>query len=322
MLDELKLAESGLVDKRSAPRIGKLLMAENITTGSFIDLKKERIKIDSTLIHTETSKFMGNQGAEGPLSEFYKVEKTLAFEILRGLGFSEDKLDPALLKEVNKIHTKSYKAFVHYSVGLDYTDKELYKAAAKEYKKALKYDPDFELAKKALKATPFLIIGTGAIIASVESSITTTTITTAGGGTAAATATGGAIGQGTIAAIVAGAAAIGGGMAAMVGGGGSGGDSSSNVTINYQTDTIAIDPESIQQVQLSVSGGTPPYQWTSSDLSVGEAQANPANTAEALFVRGPNNIAGVTTITVTDSNGNSTSFDMIVANTNIVITPP
>ncbi len=311
MLDELKLSESGLVNKRSAPRVGKLLMAAKITTGSYLDLKKERIKIDSTLIHTETSRFLGNQGAEGPMSELYKVEKILAFEILQGLGYSEDKLDPALLKEINTIHTKSYKAFVHYSQGLDYTDEELYRAAAKEYQKALEYDPDFELAKKALKATPLLLIGTGAIIASVESSITT--YGAAGGTTAAAT--GGAIGKGTIAAIVAGAAAIGGGLAVLVSGGGSGNDGSlSNVTIDYQTDIITIDPDAEQQqVQLNASGGTPPYQWSSSDLRVGDVQPNQANTAEALFVRGPNNIAGVTTITVTDSTGNSASFDMTVA---------
>lgn len=154
LLDELKLSKSGLVAKETGPRIGKLLGAGKITTGSFLDMEQEKMRLDAAVAQTEDGKVLTSPEVTGELSTFYQLEKVLVFKILCGLGHCPESLDSRTKSKVETIHTKSYKAFYLYSEGLDYRDKGKYREASRSFFLALEEDPQFMLARKALLETP------------------------------------------------------------------------------------------------------------------------------------------------------------------------
>jgi Tfp pilus assembly protein PilF len=150
LLKEMKLGTSGLVAADTAPRVGKLLKAKHVTSGSLADLEKESLQIASALVDADKSARVQNQEAQGQLKKFYELEKDIACQIVEDLGRSCDDAPPAFYKT----HTKSLAALTAYSVGLNYFDEENYDQARASFQSAVEQDPSFELAQEALLATP------------------------------------------------------------------------------------------------------------------------------------------------------------------------
>lgn len=168
LLDELKLSQSGLVDAKSAPRVGKLLGAGKITTGSFLDLDQEKIRLDAAVTQTENGKSLTNSEVQGDLPAFYQMEKELVFKILCGIGHCPESLDSQTRAAVGTIHTKNFKAFRLYSQGLEYLDQGKYREASRSFFLAVEEDPEFELARKALLDTPLFPLDLTAMISGAE----------------------------------------------------------------------------------------------------------------------------------------------------------
>ncbi|MCG3111119.1 MAG: hypothetical protein MCM46_04770 [Candidatus Manganitrophus sp. SB1] len=168
LLDELKLSQSGLVDAKSAPRVGKLLGAGKITTGSFLDLDQEKIRLDAAVTQTESGKSLTNPEVQGDLPAFYQLEKELVFKILCGIGHCPESLDSQTKAAVGTIHTKNFKAFRLYSQGLEYLDQNKYREASRAFFLAVEEDPEFELARKALLDTPLFPLDMTAMISGAE----------------------------------------------------------------------------------------------------------------------------------------------------------
>ena len=220
LLQEMNLGTSGLVDQKTAPKVGKLLKSRHMTTGSLADLEKENLQIVSVLVDAEQTGSIDTQEAQGALKKFYDLEKEIACDIIKDLGRDCSKMPGAF----GKIHTKSLAALTAYSVGLDYLDQEKYDEAREEFQKAFDEDPDFDLAEQALMDTPvaaMLLMTPSQMI----SSLSVSGFTSAAAGSAVAGGGGGVGVVGITTGIIVGAAAVG-GVAAAAGGGG-GDDSSS-----------------------------------------------------------------------------------------------
>jgi TolB-like protein len=168
VVDELKLAQSGLVEEASAAKAGRLLGAGNIATGSFLDLQQEEIHLDTRITQTETGKSLMAHKTEGKLDLFYQVQKNMVFKILCGLGRCPESLDPSVVQALEKVHTTSLEAFLLYSKGLDLLDQGRYREAAQAFYLALEKDPNFTLAQRALVETPHVNLTLNAIIKSGE----------------------------------------------------------------------------------------------------------------------------------------------------------
>lgn len=169
LLDELKLSQSGLVDTQSAPRVGKLLGAGKITTGSFLDLEQEKLRLDASVTQTENGKLITNPEVHGALPSFYQMEKEMVFKILCGIGSCPESLDSQTRAAVGAIHTRNFKAFRLYSQGLEYLDQVKYREASRSFFLAVEEDPEFELARKALLDTPLFPLDLQAMISGAES---------------------------------------------------------------------------------------------------------------------------------------------------------
>ena len=232
LLQEMNLGTSGLVDRNTAPKLGKLLKARHVTTGNLADIEEENLQIASALVDAEQIASISSQEAQGAMKRFYDLEKEIACKIIEDLGRDCDKMPGAF----GKIHTKSLVALTSFGVGLDYLDQEKYDEAREAFQKALDEDPKFDLAEQALIATPvaaMLIMSTSETISGLSASGFSSA--------AAGSAVVGGVGIGTTLAVV---AAIAGGtaVAASGGSGSSGGSSSdsSDGTVTSRDVTISV----------------------------------------------------------------------------------
>jgi len=232
LLQEMNLGTSGLVDRKTAPKVGKLLKSKYVTTGNLADLEKVNLQIVSVLVDTEQVDRIDTQEVQGPLKKFYDLEKTIACSIIEDLGRDCSKMPG----EFRKIHTKSLAALTAFSVGLDYLDQEKYDEAREAFQNALDKDPKFDLAKEYLYNTPLsamLFMSKSHIISNV--SAIGSSSNRIGSGVAGSAIVGGGLGViGLTTGIIAGVGAVAAAASGGGGGGGGGGPSELNLTGNWK----------------------------------------------------------------------------------------
>ena len=157
IMDELKLGETGAMDKDTAPRLGRLLGAKRILSGGFTSPSQDTLRIDSTATNVATAETDAQANVSGNQNGFFTLEKQLVFGILGNLNIplTQEERDA-----IQKLPTESFLAFLAYSRGLDYEDKGMYKEAGQEFNKATQIDPNFLRASeksqevKVLSDTP------------------------------------------------------------------------------------------------------------------------------------------------------------------------
>ena len=148
LIDEMKLSVFGLTEKNSALRIGKLLGAQQLVGGDFLDDPNNPLYINSGLVDIASTELLLQNTAKGKLAEFFQLEKKILFEIITFLKISLDQEEKELLK---KPFSTSMKAILAFFKGIDASDREEYAKAARFYQKALKEDPNLETAQDALQ---------------------------------------------------------------------------------------------------------------------------------------------------------------------------
>jgi len=170
ILDELRLAKTPLFDKKNGPRLGKLVGAGKVTTGSYMDLEDNKIRLDASIVQTEQGNTLTSPTAAGPASTFFQLEKEIVFKMLCGLGHCPASLDSETRKAVEKIHTKNLKAFLLYSKGLDFFDRGEFSKASQSFFFAVEEDPTFSLARKGLLEMPIMPLNLEGIVSGAENS--------------------------------------------------------------------------------------------------------------------------------------------------------
>ncbi len=147
LLEELELGQSGLVEKDSSPRIGKLLGARKLVSGGFTKLADEQLRIDAALTETASSESQELDEITGDLNTFFRLEKSLVFSVIDEFGIE---LTKAEREAIQKIPTESLLAFIAYSQGLDYQDRGMFDQATSEFQRAVAMDPNFSTARQSL----------------------------------------------------------------------------------------------------------------------------------------------------------------------------
>lgn len=147
ILKEQKLNNSAKFDQETATKIGKLLGAEHIMTGSFFELMG-RLRIDSRLIDVETGRIIKSEGVDGPTGTFFDLEKSLVTKMVSGFEVELKPEEKEAMKD--KAEKISYKSSLLFSESLDLIDKGDNHKAIEKLEKVLEENPDFLPAKKAL----------------------------------------------------------------------------------------------------------------------------------------------------------------------------
>ncbi len=149
LLDEMKLGQTGIVDESSAPKIGKLLRAENIVVGNLV---KGSINASTSVVaSSEKDKIKGASSASVEHEKFFELPIAIVKDIVSILGIN---LSEEEKKATSTIHTKVYEAFINYGRALDALDDGRWKEASDFFNLALFADPSFDLARQGFETCP------------------------------------------------------------------------------------------------------------------------------------------------------------------------
>lgn len=146
LLDELELSQSDYVDPSTAPRVGQLLGAGRLITGSYNVIGKDNLRLDGAFLDLETSNVEAVVSQSDGLRNLFVMQKTFVFNLVEQMGIT---LTPVERQNIEFIPTQNIQAFLAYSRGLREEDSGAYGMAAGFYRRASRLDPNFDLAVQA-----------------------------------------------------------------------------------------------------------------------------------------------------------------------------
>jgi cytochrome c-type biogenesis protein CcmH/NrfG/TolB-like protein len=138
LLDELKLGQSGIVDPKTSPRVGRLLGAGKIVSGSMLGTGADDLHVLRILTSVSTGKDLGDQDARGKVDEFFKMQKAIVLGILKDLGI---KLTAREEELITRYATHNYKGLLLYGEGLDLQDRGDWDKAIQVFQQCVLLDP-------------------------------------------------------------------------------------------------------------------------------------------------------------------------------------
>jgi tetratricopeptide (TPR) repeat protein len=148
LLTEMKMGQTGIVEKKTAPKTGRLLGAESLIVGSF---NSGSFRVNTNVASTTENQLKGSIAVHSEVDEFYIVQKELVYKILEVL---EVELTPEEKAKFSKYHTKNLNAVIYFGQGLEALDKNEWKEAKEYFNRAVEEDPSFKLAMKYRDACP------------------------------------------------------------------------------------------------------------------------------------------------------------------------
>jgi len=148
LLEEMNLGQTGIVDPKTAPRVGKLLGARNVIFGN---LALGSIKATTTLASADQGTLKGSVTASVDKDRFFELPAFIVRDIA---GIMKIELTDEERKTIGVPHTKVYKALVYFGNALDALDAGKWKEANDYFGMALKEDPMFDLARNAAGMCP------------------------------------------------------------------------------------------------------------------------------------------------------------------------
>jgi TolB-like protein len=147
LVDEMALGQTGLLEEKNTDRLGKLLSAEKVVSGSYSSDDKGNLTLSGSLSFSATQGVTSVGPVSGKLSDLFKLEKDLVFKTVREMGIVPTESEK---KKIEVIPTENVLAFLAFSKGLDAEDRGDFSAAAAGYSDAVKLDPGFSKAQAAL----------------------------------------------------------------------------------------------------------------------------------------------------------------------------
>jgi TolB-like protein len=143
VLRELQLASTGRIDSATAPRVGKLIGAGRLITGSIGARPGDNLGIGAQVVNTTTGAARVAVVATTTLNQILSAQKELTFRIFTELGVT---LTPAERASIEPFHTQNVAALMAYSRGVQYETEARFGSAAREFRRAAQLDPAFTLA--------------------------------------------------------------------------------------------------------------------------------------------------------------------------------
>jgi len=170
LLEEMELGTTGVVNKETASRTGRLLGAENLVIGTLesgtaledTDIASttqkviktpdfEKLMVDTSIASTTQKDIIAAFSLSDDKSKFFQIQKQIVFKILQ---LFKIKLPLIEKRIIEKYHTKSFKAVIYFGKGLVAQEKGLWKESREFFKKAFKEDPYFYMAVQAYESSP------------------------------------------------------------------------------------------------------------------------------------------------------------------------
>ncbi len=147
LLDEQNLGTSGRVDAQTAAKIGKLVGAKYVVTGSFIDLSGD-FRLDVRIVNGETSEIVKTESDHMQREHLFDLIRNVAQKLMKDVNL------PALAKNVSDQRMSRQvptEALTFYSRALLYQDRGQPDKAKEMYQRAVAVFPEYTEAKEGLQ---------------------------------------------------------------------------------------------------------------------------------------------------------------------------
>lgn len=142
ILDEIKFQYSGAVDEKTAVEKGKLYGADVMIFGSF-QVVGEKLRVTARFVDVETRKVIDTAEANGNISDIFKLQDEIAFNLMDSLKIVLAEKE----KEEIKINpTENLTAYQWFSKGYEANNLKFHNKAIEYYTKAIEIDPNFAAA--------------------------------------------------------------------------------------------------------------------------------------------------------------------------------
>jgi tetratricopeptide (TPR) repeat protein len=147
LLDEMRLAETGLVDTETGARSGRLLGAEHVVQGR-LGAIAEDLQLEAAVVRVAGADRVGSTVTERDAARrLFDSQKRLAVGLYRALGIE---LTPAERERVLRQATDNLDALIAFGLGLEALDGGDFPTAAAHFDRAARLDPGFAEARAAL----------------------------------------------------------------------------------------------------------------------------------------------------------------------------
>lgn len=143
VLNEMKLGMAGLVEKKKAIKIGKMLGAELMVLGTFMEMA-DNLRTDVHLVDVDTGVLITARQVTAKTRDFYNLERELVNMLIETFNV---KLNSAEKERMARVHIKSLEAAIYYGKGIWLMSWADPMDAVKEFKKCLYLDPDYAPAQ-------------------------------------------------------------------------------------------------------------------------------------------------------------------------------
>lgn len=146
-LQELELAQTGLLDENSTKKVGLFLGADVILTGS-VTLMGDKLRVNARIINIETSRIENTIKIDGTLESIFDVQDRIVLGLMENAGninlagVIKPKADKQGIKSLEDKIRPSLTAFELYSKGLELEYKDP-SGALKLFSMAIDADPEY-----------------------------------------------------------------------------------------------------------------------------------------------------------------------------------
>ena len=151
IMAELKLQQSKAIDPATSAKIGKLLGAEYLVLGRYVD-QMGKLRLSARVVHVQTGAIVAGKSALGKMEDFLDMEQDLAASLREVLQTIKPPQAPDAPKTARRAAQKiNQGVLVAYSAALDAQDRGDNAGARQLLERALALDPAFAPAKDAMK---------------------------------------------------------------------------------------------------------------------------------------------------------------------------
>lgn len=156
LLDEMALADHGLVDAATGARSGRLLRAEHVVQGSLGEaLGSGALRLDGRAVRTGDAAIAASASAEDELERLFDMEKEVVLRLLADLGVT---VTPLERERIAERPTQSLQAFLAFGEGLVLEDQGAFRQAEAAYARARAADPNFAMAGERVVAAASMAV--------------------------------------------------------------------------------------------------------------------------------------------------------------------
>jgi len=149
VIEEMKLAQAGMIDEKTAQQVGKLVGAQHLLLGGFIYLSSKKIRLDVRIVEVETGRTLKAGERTGKEEQLFDMVKELNQKLVKDLAVRITAAETAKLENLRNVN---FSAVLLYSQGVQLEDRGDLAGAKKKYREAVSIDASFTQARQRLSA--------------------------------------------------------------------------------------------------------------------------------------------------------------------------